>query len=199
MTNPGEFISGSMKSVSEVYMVQILLAYFLNKIDQLCTPDQLREIATGEDVVNYFDYTAAVSTMLENGTLELAEIDGVEYYRLTERGASGAEDFKKQIPKNLRDKIYASGLRLFAKLKNERDIKFEITKQEEGCSVHCTFCDGSLTLLDISMFAPDEEQAMFMKSKIQMNPTDFYCKIMDYIIENEEYIPSIFVSDDEEE
>lgn len=197
MTNPEEFVSGSMKSVNEVYMAQILLAYFLRRINQLCTPNQLTEIATGEGIVNYFDYTAAVTAMLANGTLELTEIDGTEYYRLTEKGAEGAEDFKKQVPKNLRDRIYASGLRLFAKLKNERDITFDITPQEEGYNVHCQCSDGALTLLDISMYAPDEEQAMYIKSKIQMNPTDFYCKIMDYIIENEEYVPSI--SDDYEE
>lgn len=191
MTNPEEFISNDMKNVTEIYRVQILLAYFLNQINQLCTPNQLTEIATGEGIVNYFDYTAAVTAMLENGTLELAEIDGTEYYRLTEKGAAGADDFKKQVPKSLRDKIYASGLRLFAKLKNERDITFDISPNDRGYNVHCKCCDGNIVLMDINLFAPDEEQANYIKSKIQMNPTDFYCKVVDYIIENEEYVPSV--------
>lgn len=194
MVNPEEFISNDMKNVTEVYRVQILLAYFLNQINQLCTPNQLTEIATGEGIVNYFDYTAAVTAMLENGTLELAEIEGTEYYRLTEKGTAGAENFKKQVSKSLRDKIYASGLRLFAKLKNERDITFDITQNGRGYNVHCKCCDGNIVLMDINLFAPDEEQANYIKSKIQMNPTDFYCKVVDYIIENEEYVPS--VSDD---
>ncbi len=191
MTNPEEFISNDMKNVTEVYRVQILLAYFLNQINQLCTPNQLTEIATGEGIVNYFDYTAAVTAMLENGTLELSEIEGTEYYRLTEKGTSGAENFKKQVPKSLRDKIYASGLRLFAKLKNERDITFDIAKNDRGYNVHCKCCDGNIVLMDINLFAPDEEQANYIKSKIQMNPTDFYCKVVDYIIENEEYVPNV--------
>jgi hypothetical protein len=45
--------------------------------------------------------------------------------------------------------------------------------------------------MDLNIFAPDMEQAKFLKSKIMMNPTDFYCKIVDYIIENEEYVPSV--------
>lgn len=198
MHKPEEFISSDMKNVTEVYRVQILLAYFLSQINQLCTPNQLTEIATGEGVVNYFDYTAAVSAMLENGTMELAEIDGTEYYRLTEKGQAGAENFKKQVPKSLRDKIYASGLRLFAKLKNERDITFDISRQERGYNVHCRCCDGDLTLMDIDLFAPDEEQANYIKSKIQMNPTDFYCKVVDYIIENEEYVPSVAQEDEQQ-
>lgn len=191
MPNPEDFISTNMKNISEVYMIQILLAYFLNQINQLCTPNQLTEIATGEGIVNYFDYTAAITTMLENKTIELKEIGGTEYYVLTEKGSSGAENFKKQVPKSLRDKIYAAGLRLFAKLKNERDIIFDITENSRGYNVHCKCCDGDLVLMDINLFAPDEEQANYIKSKIQMNPTDFYCKVVDYIIENEEYVPRL--------
>ena len=45
--------------------------------------------------------------------------------------------------------------------------------------------------MDLTLFAPDKEQAEFIKSKILMNPTDFYCQVMDYVIENREYIPSV--------
>ena len=189
--SPEEFISDEMKNISDVYQVQILLAYFLNHINQLCTPNQLTEIATGEGVVNYFVYTEAISAMLKNGTLELTEIDGTSYYKVTDKGIEGAENFKKQVPKSFRDKMYAAGLRLFAKLKNERDITFDIKKEEKGYLVHCRCCDNDLVLMDITLFAPDEEQANYIRAKIQMNPTDFYCKVVDYIIDNEEYVPSV--------
>ncbi|MBP5267403.1 MAG: DUF4364 family protein [Ruminococcus sp.] len=196
INNPENFISGSMKNVTEVYRVQILLAYFLSRINQLCTPNQLTEIATGEGIVNYFDYTAAISAMLENGTIEVAEIEGTEYYRLTEKGKSGAESFKKQVEKSLRDKIYASGLRLFAQLKSEMDISFDVTPEGSGFNVGCRYIDGDMTLMDINLYAPDEDQANFIKSKIKMNPTDFYCRVIDYIIENEEYVPSVAEGED---
>ena len=196
INNPESYISGSMKNVTEVYRVQILLAFFLSRINQLCTPNQLTEIATGEGIVNYFDYTAAVSAMMENGTLEIAEVEGTEYYRLTEKGRAGAESFKKQVEKSLRDKIYASGLRLFAQLKSEMDISFDVTKAENGYNVGCKYTDGDMTLMDIQLYAPDEEQANFIRSKIKMNPTDFYCRVIDYIIENEEYVPSIADGDE---
>lgn len=176
--------------------MQILLAYFLSRIDQLCTPNQLIEIATGEGIVNYFDYIAAVDAMLENGTMELAEIEGTEYYRLTEKGRTGAESFKKQVEKSLRDKIYASGLRLFAQLKNERDVSFEVSPEQNGYNVRCQYKDGDLTLMDIQLYAPDEDQANYIRSKIKMNPADFYCKVIDYIIENDEYVPSVLNEDE---
>ena len=183
--NPEAHISENMKNISDVYEVQILLAYFLGQINQLCTPNQLTEIATGEGVVNYFVYTEAVSRMLENGTLELAEIEGTNYYRLTEKGIEGAEKFKKLVPKSFRDKIYAAGLRLFVKLKNDRDVSFDIKPAKRGYNVHCRCCDDDMVLMDITLYAPDQEQANYIKSKIQMN-----CRVVDYIIENEEYVPS---------
>lgn len=199
VNNPESYISGSMKNVTEVYRVQILLAYFLNRINQLCTPNQLTEIATGEGIVNYFDYTAAISAMLENGTLEIAEIEGMEYYRLTETGVKGAETFKKQVEKSLRDKIYASGLRLFAQLKSEMDISIDVEPSGSGFNVGCKYVDGDMKLMDIQLYAPDEDQANFIKSKIKMNPTDFYCRVIDYIIDNEEYVPSVAEDDEEPE
>ena len=191
MPNPEEFISDEMKNVSEVYQVQILLAYFLNQINQLCTPQQLLEIATGDGIVNYFVYVEAVSQMQSAGTIELAEVEGEQIYRLTEKGKTVAEAFKHQVPKSFRDKIYAAGLRLFARLKNERDVTFKTEKVEKGYAVHCNCTDNGLKLMEMTLFAPDEEQAEFIKAKIRMNPSEFYCKVLDYIIDNKEYDPEL--------
>lgn len=198
MVSPDELISNELRNVSEIYRVQILLAYFLSRIDQPCTPAQLAEIATGEGIVNYFDYSAAITAMLENNTVQLTEIDGTEYYTLTERGLKGADNFKRQVSKSIRDRIYAAGLRLFTKLKNERDVTFEITPDGTGFQVRCRCMDGKRSLMDLTLYAPDEEQANFIKSKIQMDPTAFYCNVIDHVIENEEYVPSIEPEDSEE-
>ena len=175
---------------TDVYEVKILLAYFLFQMDRPVTPNQLTEIATGDGIVNYFLYAEAVSEMLENETLSLSEQEGTSYYVLTEKGREGAQSFKKLVSKSVRDRIYAAGLRFFAKLKAEHDVKFEITPVKKGYSVHCTCDDNGLVLMDLTLYAPDKEQAEYIKSKIMMNPTDFYCRVMDYVIENEEYVKS---------
>lgn len=176
---------------TDVYEVKILLAYFLFQMDRPVTPNQLTEIATGDGIVNYFLYAEAVSEMLENETLSLSEQEGTSYYVLTEKGREGAQSFKKLVSKSVRDRIYAAGLRFFAKLKAEHDVKFEITPVKKGYSVHCTCDDNGLVLMDLTLYAPDKEQAEYIKSKIMMNPTDFYCRVMDYVIKNEEYVPSV--------
>lgn len=176
---------------TDVYEVKILLAYFLFQMDRPITPNQLTEIATGDGIVNYFLYSEAVSEMLKYETIKLEEHEGTVYYILTQKGKDGAQSFKKLVSKSVRDRIYAAGLRFFAKLKAEHDVRFEISPVKKGYSVHCSCQDNGLTLMDLTLFAPDKEQAEFIKSKILMNPTDFYCQVMDYVIENREYIPSV--------
>ncbi|MGN1133378.1 MAG: DUF4364 family protein [Oscillospiraceae bacterium] len=184
-------IHPSLLSPTDVYEVKILLAYFLYQIEKPVTPAQLLEIATGENIVNYFLYSQAIAEMLENETIVLSEIEGIEYYILTDKGKDGAVNFKKLVKKSVRDRIYAAGLRFFTKLRNSQNIEFNISQLEKGYSVRCICRDGDISLMDITLFAPDKEQAEYIKSKISINPSDFYSNVIDYIIKNEEYVPSI--------
>ena len=189
--NPEDHVSENMKSVSDLYEAEVLLAYFLNRSERPCTPAQLTEIATAEGVINYFVYNEENEKMIENGSLILAEKEGTEVYELTEKGRNGANELKKIVLKSIRDRIYASGLKLFAKLRSENSVECTVDEINDGYSVHCRIKDKNAELMDISIFATDEDQASFIKSKIMQDPSGFYGKIIDYVISNEEYVPDI--------
>ncbi len=184
-------ITPEVFSPVDVYEVKILLAFFLNKIGRPVTAAQLMEIATSDNVVNYFLYVEAIQQMLENGTVALEEQDGGEVYVLTESGRRGAVDFKNLVNKSVRDRIYAAGLRLFARLRAEQEARFEITDTPSGCNVRCVCEDAGMTLMDMTLLAPDREQAEFIKSKIALNPSAFYSKVLDFLIQNEEFVPDL--------
>ncbi len=175
----------------DVYEVKILLAYFLARINRPVTPAQLLQIATGDGIVDYFLYTESVSQMLDGGIISLTEQEGTEYYILTEQGRKGAESFKNIVIKSVRDRIYSAGLKLFARLKAEQDARFEITPGGAGYQVRCVCKDGDITLMDMTLFAPDKEQAEHIKARILMNPSEFYAKVIDYVVDNREYVPDI--------
>lgn len=185
------FDFSDMNNIDDIYAVKILLCYFLNKVQRPVTPTQLLEIATGGNIVNYFTYNHAVESMLENGLISENSIDGEKYYLLTEKGKNGAEEFKTMAPKSAREKILAEGLRLFARLKNENTVSFETVENEKGCEIRCVCVDNDMKLMELNLFAPDKEQAELIISKIRMNPQAFYGKIMDFVLDNEEYVPNI--------
>ncbi len=186
-----KFLTPNMLSLTDSYAVKILICYFLNEIDRPVTPVQLTEIATSDGILNYFYYTEAINSMLEAKTIELKNVDGVNYYFLTEMGKAGAESFKTIVPKSFRDKILSAGLKLFSKLKIEHDVKCEISKLKKGYSVSCICNDNDIILMDMKLFAPDEEQAILIKEKIMLNPTEFYGKVLNYALDNEQYVPLI--------
>lgn len=189
MANFDKFITPNMLSLTDSYAVKILICYFLQQIGRPITPNQLTEIATSDGTVNYFVYTEAVEQMLESGTLLIEEEAGESYYVLSETGRAGAEDFKKIVPKSFRDKILSSGLKFFAKLKNDNDVKVSVSEQGKGYSVNCICTDGGIKLMELKLYAPDEEQARMLADKILINPTDFYAKVIDFASNNQEYEP----------
>ena len=189
MANYDKYITPNMLNLTDTYAVKILICYFLRQINRPITPLQLTEIATDDGIVNYFVFTEAMNQLLEAKTITIEEQDGEEYYVLSELAKLGADDFKRMVPKSFRDKILGSGLRFFAKLKNENDVKISITEQDKGCSVGVHITDGPLMLMDLKLYAPDREQAELLRDKIEKNPADFYGKVLDFALDNEDYKP----------
>ena len=189
MANLEKYISSGMMNLTDTYAIKILVCYFLKQINRPITPEQLIEIATEDGLINYFIFTEAINQLLEAKTLILEERDGEQYYVLTEMARIGADDFKTMVPRAFRDKILTSGLKFFARLKNENDVKISYTEQQKGWSVNVLCTEGGLTLMDPKLYAPDREQAEILGEKIMLNPVDFYGKVLDYALENEEYNP----------
>lgn len=181
----------SSASLGDTYAVKILICYFLNQINRAITPVQLTEIATGDGLVNHFVYADAINQLLEAKTvaLEKDEESGEEYYVLSEVGKTGAERLGSIVERPLREKILRAGLKFFARLKNESFVKTEIIEGERGCTVYVKCTDGDITLMDLKLYAPDMRQAELLKEKIENNPADFYAKVLDFALDNEDYRP----------
>lgn len=188
MANYDNYIPSGL-TLDDSYAIKILICYFLRQIDRPITHNQLIEIATSAGGVNYFTFSEVVAQMLETGMLLEKEIDGEKYYVLSTASWEGANDFKTLVPKSFRDRILSAGLKFFAKLKNDNDVKVSVSKMKIGYSVNCVCTEGEVVLMDLKLFAPDEEQANMLADKIVDNPADFYAKVIDYAIENEEYDP----------
>lgn len=191
MANFDKYVTPNMLNLTDTYAVKILICYFLKQINRPITPDQLTDIATNDGVLNYFVFMEAMNQMLESGTITIEERDGEEYYVLSEIARAGADDFKKIVPRSFRERILSSGLKFFAKLKNDRDVKVSVTEQNRGYAVNCICTDGTMVLMDLKLFAPDKEQANMLADKIMLNPSEFYGKILDFAVNNEEYKPDL--------
>ena len=150
MANYDNFMTPNMLSLDDAYAVKILICYFLRQINRPITPDQLTEIATDDGIINYFVFMEAMNQLLEAKTVTLEkQDDGEDAYVLSELAKLGADEFKRMLPKILRDKILSSGLRFFAKLKNENNVDSYVAEMERGYAVGVRCTDGPFGLMDL--------------------------------------------------
>lgn len=186
MTSYDKFITPNAHALNETYSVKILICYFLRQMSRPLTPDQLTEIATDDGLINYFMFTEALNQLLDDGTVRLekpSEEDAQPVYVLSDMGKAGADQLKNMLPKSLRNKILATGLKFFAKLKNERDVSSSVTELKQGYAVGIRCVDGQLMLMDLTLYAPNLAQAELLQEKIVKNPVDFYAKTIDLALE----------------
>lgn len=189
-SNFEKYVTPNMLNLTDLYAVKVLICYFLHQINRPVSPRQLTEIATGDGIVNYFFFMEAISSMLETEMISLEDLSGSPQYVLQEKGRRCAIEFKSMVPQSFRDRIMTAGIQFFTRLKNENTLEFEIEEKPIGCMLHCTCNDANdVVLMKLSLFAPDTEQAQLMKNKLLLNPSAFYSKVVDYLLENEEAQP----------
>ena len=177
--------------LTESLSVRILICYLLKKLNRPVTAEQLYEIAVGNEIINYFYYTEAVTELIKNQTILPKKTKNGEIYILAEKGMYGADEFKKYVPKTFREKLLSTALKYFAKLKMESEVKCDIIKSPNGYYVKCEILDSDYSLMELKLFAPDEEQAKLDMDRILLNPSDFYGKIIGFALDNKEYEPEI--------
>lgn len=178
-----KYVKPNMVALTDKYEIKILICYFLKQLDKPITKTQLTEIATGDGIINYFLFTEAFDELLDNKLLYISNIDGKELVELSQIAGDTAEEFKTIVPKSFRDKIVSAGLQFFARLK-AKNISVDIEEKEKGASVRFSCRDSGAELMDLSLYAPDITQAEYIKEKILADPSDFYSKIVDFVIDN---------------
>lgn len=178
-----EFAAAELNSVHDV---KVLLCYLLDKLNCPVTETQLYEIVLDSEVINYFYYTEAMASLLNNGSVRKTSSDGETYIELEEKGRSGADYFNESIPYYFRKKLLTAALSYFARRKRESETDIEIVSTDNGCEVKCAVKDTDFDLMRLSLYAPDEDQARLIKEKIMLDPVGFYSAVIGFVLENKE-------------
>ena len=174
--------TGKYGFLDEVYEVRILLCYLIKHSPSPLTHDNIFEIATKNDLINYFYLEDALCGLVELGYAKTQEAkDGNSYYTLTENGESIAKEFQRYIPKALRDRIIDEAVSLFNKIKREKEVKCKTVKLENGYELQFTLLSGETVIMKLKMFTPDISSAKYFTKKIEKDPSAFYKYLIDYL------------------
>lgn len=181
--NPKYLVNtGAYGFLDEVYEVRILLCYLLKHSPKPLTHDQILEITSKNNMINYFYLEDALSGLVELGYAKITEgKDGKGYYELTEKGEEIEREFKGCIPPALRDRMEEEAVDIFAKIRREKEYKCEIEKTQNGYEVHFILLSGEVEIANIKMFSPDISGAKYFEKRINDNPSEFYKHILTYL------------------
>ena len=115
------------------YEIKILICYLLLQLEQPLSFAQMSEILQDEGIVNYFEFSDALSKLLQSQHIVVFKTEnGENFYTISELGAKTALTFQKSLPYTVRHRIVQAAQEMITKSKSESENIVSITKAPDG-------------------------------------------------------------------
>ena len=153
--------------------IKVLICYLIDKTDNGTGKDFICGVLQKCGAANFFEASQGFDELTANGQLEADDKDS-QIYRISESGRFIVKNLADGLPASVRDKAlekYRQALRQ-RDIKQDNDVKLK-TKNSRSY-VECTINDGKNQLLQISMYAPNAEQASVVKNVFYNNTDVIY-------------------------
>ena len=154
--------------------VKIMICYLLQRLDRPVSESELVELLTGDQTVNYFLLTTALSGLKKLGHL-LQKGDSL---LLTQLGRRTAEELGGELPVTLRERVLARAETLRRENRLHSETSAEIVGTEDGYRVDFSFHDGEIEFMKLSLYAPDEVQAGRLRERLLEDYQQLYVDII---------------------
>lgn len=159
--------------------IKILICFLLGSLKKPLIKSDVICVLQEYGLANYFEASQAFDETVSGGNIVS---DDTGYCELTSSGEMIAEELSGDLPFSVKEKVLISAEQYFNRVKNEKENKVSIKKTELGYSVTCTVSGGEFDMMNIMVYAPDMNSACAIRDNFYKNPSDFYHKIMAFLI-----------------
>lgn len=176
--------------IEEVDDICVLICYLIYSLGCPLSKQQLIEITSLEDAVNYFSFDKAFEKA-ESRLIEKIEVDGELFYGNSSSGIRAAKELGATLPLSIRDKMFKEAVRVYTRDAMKRKgstVSVRYIKNADGsCTVGVTIMDAVTAVQKyyFSVVVPNEETADLYKRKITENPGAFVKYLDDYFVDKE--------------
>lgn len=182
--------------IYDSFDICVYFCFLLNEFGEL-GDYFISELILTIEPVNYFEL------MSETGRMEKKKLIAVRrdknraerVYTLLPEGRLLAEQFLSHIPLSIRENTLETGREILDRMKRERAVRCYITYDSErkryDLNVRFLNEQNGQVILDVNIFAPDEEQAKQMKERFLATPSPIIRRVMDLFLKDQ------FLSDDD--
>ena len=163
--------------IDDVNKIRILVCHLIYSLGCPLTKDQLVEITSLEQAVNYFDLMEALDGI--TGRLCISqEVDGTTVYSNTPLGDAAAREFGSELPQSVREKMFEEAVKVYTRdeIKKDSLVSVRYAEHENGiCTIGVTIKSEKTGRQKyyLTISAEDKAEADAVKKKIQRSPEQF--------------------------
>lgn len=154
--------------------IRILITYLAGSSDMPLSISLLTEAMQAHGLANYFEITDSIQELTENNILK--NENGI--LSLTEKGKISFNELSDELPFSVKETALSDVRNLQLIEKNEKENCVEIIKAENGYNVVFRIVHDEITLMELSLYTADIEQAQNMKHKLLKDPSKIYSAIV---------------------
>ncbi len=174
--------------ISEIDDICVLICHLIYSLGCPLSKDELIEITSLEDAVNYFNLTSALEKA-SGRLLNVTDVDGETVFSNTPMGIKAAKDLGDTLPLSVRDKMFKEAVRVYTRDAMYKKGSFLAVRYIQNFDGSCTV---GVRIMDeetakqkyfLEMSVENSEKADLIKNRIKENPKKFKKYLDDYFKE----------------
>ncbi|MCI8443050.1 MAG: DUF4364 family protein [Provencibacterium sp.] len=176
--NNGLFTAGVLPGApTNDFEVKFLICDLLYSAGEPVSFDQLATTFQKTGYVNYFEFSALIQEMVQQGHLqEVGKEKSV--YQLTEHGSRAAQEFAHTIPLSVRERCKEELGRQLKLGRRMRENQVAIRKTEDGYTITIEIPDIGTPLMNLTLFMPTRAHCEAIQRRFLNDPQYFYKGIL---------------------
>jgi len=164
-------------TVKDTHSIRILVCHLIYSLGCPLKKQQLIEITSLEQAVNYFDLIEALDGMEEN-LCTVSELDGDTLYANTKLGDAAAREFSSDLPASVREKMFEEAVKVYTRDAMKKDKLYAVRYAESldgSCTIGISIKDDKTGKQKyyLNICTGDKDSAEKIKNKIKTDPAQF--------------------------
>ncbi|MBR5090359.1 MAG: DUF4364 family protein [Ruminiclostridium sp.] len=163
----------------------VYLCYILDRFGEL--PESvLAEIILASSPGDYFDVMGNIGFMLGKGLIGCRQ-DSEPVYYLLDEGVQIAGSLTSSLSPSLRERTDSEGNDVLRRNDRERSVLCDIRRRKNRYDVNVKFLNelNGDTILDLTLYAPDEKKALEMRERFLSKPSFIITRIMNMFLKDD--------------
>lgn len=161
---------------------KVLILYLLNKINNEIKNDNLYNIVSLSEDINYFYYQELITDLKSNNLIIFISQDDCNLLKLSSEGKQAYELTKSLLPGLLKLKADTVLKEQIPNIEEESSVISEfIPKDENNYTIKCKVIEKNETIFEISLYAGSRENAKQIADNWKNNANSIYPKVIELL------------------